>query len=355
MSKTDSKNMYRKANYNKNGKLISYRLVCSYKDFFTQRHKNNTKTWKVPAELTGKKEIQRALNQEIENFRLETKALEKGRQVKKGKGFIDYARNDWLPTIIRAKSKSYAHRAIQSIDVFEKYFGLVTFDQLSPDMVKSFFKELMNKDIHQTKILLKKSIWPLITERYSTKNEFCKRCDISRTTLLEAEKGAFISKESMYTIIHALNLNKSEYFTIIDDEPRYYKKESILKHKRIMCTIFNSAIRDMYLDDNYTSNKYMKLQFQEDNDDGKVKPENVLNFAESKAFIDALNKVSDPRIKAYFSILLFSGMRSCELNGLKWRDIDFEKTIAMLSGESSENIELMQLSELDRIQITNAL
>ena len=36
-------------------------------------------------------------------------------------------------------------------------------------------------------------------------------------------------------------------------------------------------------------------------------------------------------------------------------DIDFEKTIAMLSGESSENIELMQLSELDRIQITNAL
>ncbi len=36
-------------------------------------------------------------------------------------------------------------------------------------------------------------------------------------------------------------------------------------------------------------------------------------------------------------------------------DIDFEKTMAMLSGESSENIELMQLTDMDRIQITNAL
>lgn len=36
-------------------------------------------------------------------------------------------------------------------------------------------------------------------------------------------------------------------------------------------------------------------------------------------------------------------------------DLDFEKTIAMLNGESVENIELEQLTELDRIQITNAL
>ena len=36
-------------------------------------------------------------------------------------------------------------------------------------------------------------------------------------------------------------------------------------------------------------------------------------------------------------------------------DLDFEKTIAMLNGESVDNIELAQLTELDRIQITNAL
>lgn len=36
-------------------------------------------------------------------------------------------------------------------------------------------------------------------------------------------------------------------------------------------------------------------------------------------------------------------------------DLDFEKTMAMLNGESVENIELEHLTELDRIQITNAL
>ena len=36
-------------------------------------------------------------------------------------------------------------------------------------------------------------------------------------------------------------------------------------------------------------------------------------------------------------------------------DLDFEKTMAMLNGESAENIEIDQLGELDRIQITNAL
>ena len=36
-------------------------------------------------------------------------------------------------------------------------------------------------------------------------------------------------------------------------------------------------------------------------------------------------------------------------------DLDFEKTMAMLNGESADNIELAQLTELDRVQITNAL
>lgn len=36
-------------------------------------------------------------------------------------------------------------------------------------------------------------------------------------------------------------------------------------------------------------------------------------------------------------------------------DMDFEKTMAMINGESVENIEIDQLGELDRIQITNAL
>ena len=36
-------------------------------------------------------------------------------------------------------------------------------------------------------------------------------------------------------------------------------------------------------------------------------------------------------------------------------DMDFEKTLAILNGESVDNLELNQITEIDRIQVTNAL
>lgn len=36
-------------------------------------------------------------------------------------------------------------------------------------------------------------------------------------------------------------------------------------------------------------------------------------------------------------------------------DMDFEKTLAILNGESVEDIEVAQLTELDRLQVSNAV
>lgn len=322
--RTNRKDMYRKENFDKDGKLISYTLRCAYKDYRTGKYKNNTRTWKIPQDLTGKKEIQKALNEEISKFRKDTLELSNGKQAQSGVGFIDYAKNEWLKKVIKNKSKSYAHRAIEAIRRFEEYFGKITFDKLTPDMVKNYYDEMQDKDIHKPKIYLKKSFDDVVLQKYKNQNDFCRKNNISKTTLVMAKKGHPLNQESVDIICNALDIKPKDYFKFVDTEVRYYKKESVLKYKRIMCTIFNNAVRDRVLQDNYTSQKYMKLEFQEDSDDGKVKEENVLNLEESKKFIECLNKIKDKRQVVYFSTLLFGGLRSCEMNGLRWSDIDFE-------------------------------
>ena len=59
--------MYTKENINKDGKVISYRFITSYKDPSTNKHKNISRTWTIPIELTSKKQIERELeNQKVQ-------------------------------------------------------------------------------------------------------------------------------------------------------------------------------------------------------------------------------------------------------------------------------------------------
>lgn len=316
--------MYHLANYDKNGNLISFRIKCSIKNPKTNKFEQKSKTWKVPEYLKGKKEIMKALREEKDKFKKEQEEILNGKRAQCGVGFIDYAK-EWLKELERTKSKSYCHRAIDAINLFEQEFQKITFDKLTPDMVKAFYNKLQNKDISKPKIYLKKSLWDEIIKQYKTKNIFCSQFNISRTTLLEAENGKPLNEKSVNIICEALHIKKNDYFTFIDFKERHYKRESILKYKRIMSTIFNNAVRDRVLEDNYTSTKYIKLVFPEDEEADELDEDKVLSKEESIYFLDCLDKVSDIRWKIYFGLILVTGLRSCEMNGLRWQDIDFEK------------------------------
>ena len=337
MAKTYSKDMYQDKTYDANGRLEKVVFRCGYKDPITQKYKIKTKTWNVPPELKGKKEIQVALDKVKLEFRQYVKDLGKGLIAQGNMSFIEYARNIWLKEIQRTKSKSYAHRGHEIIACFEQYFGnKITFDQLTPLQVKEYFRQLINKDISVPKIYLKKSLWDEIRKQYRTKNNFCDKYKISKNMIAEAENGKSISVGSMTKICSALQISEKEYFDVVKEStPRNYKKESVMKHKRIMSTIFNNAIRDNYLADNYTSDRYLKLEFPREintNKDGVhvVTSDEVFDLQESRMFLDALKQEDHPIKVFYLSALLLSGMRPCELNGLRWKDIDMEnKTITV--------------------------
>lgn len=337
MAKTYSKDMYQDKTYDANGRLEKVVFRCGYKDPLKQKYKIKTKTWNVPLELKGKKEIQSALDKVKIEFRQYVKDLGKGLIAQGNMSFIEYARNIWLKETQRTKSKSYAHRGHEIIACFEQYFGnKITFDQLTPLLVKEYFMQLMNKDIGAHKIYLKKSLWDEIRKQYKTKNNFCDKYKISKNMIAEAENGKSISIGSMTKICSALKISEKEYFDVVKEStPRNYKKESVMKHKRIMSTIFNNAIRDNYLADNYTSDRYLKLEFPREiktNKDGVhvVTSDEVFDLQESNMFLKALKQEDHPIKVFYLSVLLLSGMRPCELNGLRWKDIDMEnKTITI--------------------------
>ena len=110
MAKTYSKDMYQDKTYDANGRLEKVVFRCGYKDPLKQKYKIKTKTWNVPPELKGKKEIQVALDKVKLEFRQYVKDLGKGLIAQGNMSFIEYARNIWLKETQRTKSKSYAHR-----------------------------------------------------------------------------------------------------------------------------------------------------------------------------------------------------------------------------------------------------
>ena len=184
--------MYDQPNYDKNGKIISYRLKCSIKNPKTNKFEQKSETWRVPEGLT-QKIIVRALKEEKARFRKELEDIYSGKRAECGKGFIEYAR-EWLEQLKINKSHSYVHRAIESINLFEKEFGQITFDKITPKMISDFYKDLQKKDISKPKVYLKKTLWEEIKKQYGTKNNFCDATNISRTTLLEAENGRSLRK-----------------------------------------------------------------------------------------------------------------------------------------------------------------
>lgn len=63
----------------------------------------------------------KALREEKDKFKKEQEEILNGKRAQSGVGFIDYAK-EWLKELERTKSKSYCHRAIDAINLFEQEF-----------------------------------------------------------------------------------------------------------------------------------------------------------------------------------------------------------------------------------------
>ena len=229
----------------------------------------------------------------------------------------------WLKSKEAKMSTSYKVRAIEGVERLKKYFGNSKFVDIRAYDVNQFFVYLNNFEFVQNKARVKEDkqeeLNSIILSYGVRKAE--KDGEISRPTLYYARKGENISLDSAYTICHKYNLKFNEYFDKIETRTKY-KYETIMHYKRILSSIYTYAIKMELVSKNYASSSYVKDII------GGAEPQDipVLTEAEYTRFLECLNNVDlFKSIPLY--LLATLGLRSCEVCGLKWEDIDFNYKI----------------------------
>lgn len=136
-----------------------------------------------------------------------------------------------------------------------------------------------------------------------------------------------ITEEIGRKICAECKLDFDEYFEITT-ENHPYAHETIKGHRRVLRTLFNEALRYEWI----MKNPVCATKIGSGNNNSSLReiPEKeVLSFAEAKTFLKALNGIPDEYIykRIPIEIMLLTGVRQGEMNGLRWADVDFEKGV----------------------------
>lgn len=116
-------------------------------------------------------------------------------------------------------------------------------------------------------------------------------------------------------LVDLRTIDFQKYYTVLlKDRP----VSNIKSINRYISTCINEAVRQGYINKNYTVN--VRLPKIEDNE-----TINVLSFEEQRMFVDYIkNNNNNVELKNFFILALGTGMRQGEIMGLKWKDINFK-------------------------------
>ena len=305
----------------KDGKY-SYYIQTKVKDPITMKTKYYCTTWKNPDNLTGKR-----FDNALKRFVYQWEA-----QIKSNKNlelqdftFTEMA-NRWLTIKKPSISKNYHYKTGAIVKKLCEFFGNIKFTDISPAMVENFFLELNQHEYETVKAVLKpekaselnKIVICEGVRKVSAEGHF------SRPTLYYARKGKSIEWTSAIEICKRFNLRTEDYF-FKQRQAKKYMKETKQKYQRTLSAIFNYAIKNEIVSKNYASSTYLKGLIG-----GDKKEYELLTNDELARLYDTLKKYDTfDTIPIYLMSCL--GLRTCEMCGLEWKDVDFEKRIISIS------------------------
>ena len=140
-------------------------------------------------------------------------------------------------------------------------------------------------------------------------------------------KGNSIEKQRALAICEHCNIAFDEYFEEVPNEKKY-AAETIKGYRRVLRTLFNEAVRYEWIVKNPVCST--KIGAGSSNTSLRAVPEKeVFSFAETREFIARLNELPPEDIykKIPIKLMLLMGMRTAEVCGLRWGDIDFTKKV----------------------------
>lgn len=314
--------MYKKPNYNKKNEIISYRLMASGKDPYTGENKVYTKTWKVDKKLSTK-EIKRELQHVELEFDKEVERISNGIQIKENKIMFEDFANDWLEEIINYNNQSYSfyNRAKQNLKVIIPFFKNYILTSISPMLVQEFYNHLCSRTYTKQIALVKKSVNDLINEQNLIKTKVANDIGIARLTLrLASTIGKRINIKTARAICKYFDIDINKYFDI-KKEDCLYAKATNASIRTTLVMILGKAKKLRLVEHNFASKDFTKPIT------GTTKIKQVYNEDEAREFVKTALSLDNIKYKTIVLFPILHGLRRCEIAGLQWQDIDFEKQV----------------------------
>ncbi len=139
--------------------------------------------------------------------------------------------------------------------------------------------------------------------------------------------GNSIEKKSAMAICERYGLDYNEYFQETT-ETKPYAVETIKGYRRVLRTLFNEAVRYEWI----VKNPVCATKVGAGSSNASLRPvaeKEVFSFKEAREFLKRLDEVPDEFIykRTIFKFMLLTGVRTAEMCGLRWSDIDFTNKV----------------------------
>lgn len=236
---------------------------------------------------------------------------------------------EWIATIDANLSHSYYLRAVDATERFTKYLKSVRLDRVPISEIRVRDVQLFLNSFSMGYVKgrpLAKLIKPLpemVNFRELNRDKVITR----QSSYLMNKKDKNILLDTARTICERYGLSFDEYFKdVTTREP--YSPTTIKGFRRVLRTVFNEAIRYEWI----TKNPVSATKIGASSGNATLRPveeKEVYSIKETQEFIRVLNELPPELIyqKIPLKIMILAGLRSAEICGLRWSDIDFEKGI----------------------------
>ena len=324
---------YHKIEEDKKGRLKA-RIQVSGKDIATGKLKVFVKKVYNDDGLTLAK-----FKKQVEKYAMEfseevARAYEAGQSVGKSARnkvlTVNELASEWLEHIRNNLSINYYLRAKEVVRKFNNYLqvrGLADkeISEITVRDVELFLKQYSGKTVEREPVVMMKQDLPKeVNFRQLARDGILTRC----SSYGMRKKGNNILEETAKKVCDIYHLNFDDYF-VRQEQQKGYSVETIRGYRRILRTLFNEAVRYDWIAKNPVC--ATKVTAGNNNSSLREVPEKeVFSRAETKEFLDVLdNRIPEEYIykKLPLKMMLLTGVRTGEMSGLRWSDVDFEKGV----------------------------
>ena len=333
---------YIKITKNKNGKLVG-RIHVSTKDINTDKNKVVARRFYNDQDLTEYKFEKYLEKKAIElEEELEEAYLNKKHNPNRILTFIQLAQ-EFVDNVNKNLSHNYYQRAKPVVKAFNKFLQEHNLDKLPINEIKVRDAQMFLNSFET----YKKSKEPMVMLIQDLPKSVNLR-QLARDNILN-RNASFHMRKSQRTIPKRIamliceqnNLFYKQYFIDVNNEFQY-SVETIKGYRRVLRTIFNEAIRYEWITKNPFSQTKISACSQNNTSLREISEKEIFSFQEAQAFLKALDEMDYDNIhkKVVLKFMLLTGVRTAEMCGLRWSDIDFDKKIVHIKRNRLQSTEI---------------